>query len=420
MNLKCTAFAASVASLLLLAPSLEAQIPPGYYQTVDATSSTNLRMTLHDVIDDHVRYPYTASSTDTWNILESAEQDPNDAGNIIDVYRNASLVKIGGGVGAYNREHVWPKSYGFPNDGLDNYPYTDCHHLHLSDAQYNSDRSNKPFDTCTPNCAEEPTVFTNGQGGGSGVYPGNSNWTSGSFTNGRWEVWRGRRGDIARTMFYMDIRYEGGTHGGTGASEPDLRLTDDRNLMDQSNTGQNRSIGYMGLLSVLLQWHEQDPVDAFERRRNDVVYSYQGNRNPFVDHPEWVRAIYQPCPADWSTYGSGLAGTNGVPGASLTAMPRLGSSPGYFVSNSLGTSTVGAFVLGLSSNLIPLFGGFMYENPDVVAPLALGPAGSTVPLSIPGDANLLCARIWLQSVLVDPGAVQGFAITPALRVDLGY
>ncbi|HUU84301.1 MAG TPA: endonuclease [Phycisphaerae bacterium] len=266
--------------------------PPGYYNTVDTTTAAGLRSTLHNVIDDHTRFPYTASSTDTWNILESAQQDPGNPGKIIDIYRNRSYTKIGGGVGPYNREHTWPKSYGFPDDGGGNYPYTDCHQLHLCDADYNSSRSNKPFRNCSAGCSEKTTDFNLGQGGGSGTYPGNSNWTSGAYTQGTWEVWIGRRGDIARAQFYLDVRYEGGVHGVTGYWEPDLILTNSEALIDASNTGNNEHVAYMGILSVLLQWHLEDPVDDLERNRNDVVFSFQGNRNPFVDHPEWVDCLY--------------------------------------------------------------------------------------------------------------------------------
>ncbi|MCB1032553.1 MAG: endonuclease, partial [Acidobacteria bacterium] len=190
----------TLAAVVLFGPAaaLLAQPPSTYYDTVDSSNSAAMRSTLHEVIDDHTRFPYTDTTTDTWDILNLADEDPNNTGNILDLYMNASYTKIPGGVGAYNREHSWPKSYGFPNDASDNYPYTDCHHLFAADSGYNSARSNKPFRYCTSGCSEEPTLFNDGRGGGTGVYPGNSNWTTGSFTQGTWETWSGRRGDVAR------------------------------------------------------------------------------------------------------------------------------------------------------------------------------------------------------------------------------
>lgn len=267
-------------------------IPPGYYDLVNTSSPALLRSTLHQVIDDHTKIPYTSSSTDTWNVLELADQDPNDSGRILDVYLNASYQKYGAGNLDYNREHTWPKSYGFPDDDYDSYPYSDCHQLFLCNDSYNTSRSNKPFRNAGATASEKPTQLNDGAGGGTGVYPGNSNWTSGSFTSGAWETWIGRRGDIARAMFYMDIRYEGGTHGVTGYDEPDLILTDNQTLIENSNTGSPELVAYMGILSVLLDWHVEDPVDDKERHRNDTVYNYQGNRNPFIDHPEWVDCVF--------------------------------------------------------------------------------------------------------------------------------
>ncbi|MBZ0090369.1 MAG: endonuclease, partial [Thermoanaerobaculia bacterium] len=255
--------------------------PPGYYDPVDASSAATLRATLHPVLHGHTRFPYSASTTDTWDILELADQDPGNSANILDVYRNASIEKFGGGAGPYNREHTWPNSYGFPDDGPTNYPYTDTHALFLSNVDYNGARGNAPFGACDGSCIEWETA-----GGTLGLFPGTSNWSGG----GVWETWIGRRGDVARAQFYLDVRYAGGTHPITGAAEPDLILTDDEGLIQA--TGSNAAIAHHGLLAVLLQWHRDDPVDAKERARNDVVAGYQGNRNPFIDHPEWAPCLF--------------------------------------------------------------------------------------------------------------------------------
>lgn len=284
-----------LAIILLLSAALGSyHAEADYYDSVDESSAQSLRDSLHAIIDDHTRYPYTSSSTDTWDVLEMADEDQDNPDNIITIYRNATFLKRNGGNDFYNREHTWPKSYGFPDNGSSpNYPYTDMHHLFLSDSDYNFNRSNKPYDNCDAGCLENVTVSNNGRGGAGGGYPGDSNWTDGDFTNGRWETWSGRRGDVARALMYMDVRYEGGTHGANGFPEPDLILTDDRNLMDQSNTGENEAVGYMGLLSVLLQWHKEDPVDLVEIQHHETVASFQGNRNPFIDNPEWAACVFE-------------------------------------------------------------------------------------------------------------------------------
>jgi endonuclease I len=252
------------------------------------------------VIDDHIRFPYSSSGTDTWTILEMADEDPTQPGFILDLYKNASYPKAGGGNANYSREHAWPNSYGFPNDVSTNYPYTDCHALILADDNYNSSRGNNLYRTCNATCTEKPTVANHGRGGGSGTYPGNSNWRTGSGPAGIWETWSGRRGDVARALFYLDVRYEGGSHGVTGAAEPDLILTDDLSRIATSG-GENAAVAYMGELSTLLAWNAQDPVDDLERRRNDVVESFQKNRNPFIDHPDWAACLFQGICAGSST-----------------------------------------------------------------------------------------------------------------------
>lgn len=321
--------------LLLTALMAHASPPAGYYSSVNASSAAQLRATLHPVIDDHKRYPYSSSRTDTWDILDKADEDADNSRNVTTIYKNASYRKAGRGNNNYNREHSWPKSYGFPRDGSSNYPYTDAHHLFVADSRYNSSRSNKYFDNCNSSCEAYRTVRNDGAGGVSAGFPGDSSWSD----NDSWQVWNQRKGDIARAMFYMDIRYEGGTHNTTGYREPDLRLTDSVSLINRSKTGSNESIAYMGLLSVLLQWHQQDPVSDDERARNDVVASYQGNRNPFVDNPQWVACLYQ-------NQCSGAGGGNNSSvlrnGETRTGLSGSGSSWKYF------TITLPAGASGLS------------------------------------------------------------------------
>lgn len=259
----------------------------GYYAGVVTSSASALRSSLHNLIDDHTKIPYTASTTDTWDALNIADQDPLNTANILDIYKNATYVKVAGGNTFYNREHTWPNSYGFSVDGTTNYAYTDMHMLMLADIGYNSNRGNKPYGDCTASCTEYPTNAYAGKGGGSGVFPGNSNWSDGVI----FQVWTKLKGNVARAVLYMDIRYEGGTNGVSGAAEPDLRVTDDMALI--VNTNGNAAVAYMGKLATLLRWNQEDPVDAAEVLRNDVIQTFQGNRNPFVDHPEWVACIYQ-------------------------------------------------------------------------------------------------------------------------------
>jgi endonuclease I len=265
---------------LLAATAAQADAPVGYYDAVDMTTPATMRATLHTVIRaGHVKIPYTAASTDTWNVLELADQDPLDSGRIIDVYKNTSYIKYGAGNAEYDREHTWPKSFGFPNDGSSVLPYSDCHMLLLCNSSYNTSRSNNVYDTCTVITQSYPTAVYNGESG--------TNYRQNILPEGRWETWTGRRGDVARALLYFDVRYEG------DGTEPDLILTDDINLIVASNTGVNLDVAYMGILTTLLQWHVQDPVSDRERNRNDIVYTYQHNRNPFIDHPEWVLPIFQ-------------------------------------------------------------------------------------------------------------------------------
>jgi endonuclease I len=225
-----------------------------YYAAALGKSGDSLKNALHTIISSGVtKLSYDA----VWNALKVTDQDPSNSANVILLYSGTSRSKTlnGGDSGDWNREHVWAKSHG--DFGTATGPGTDLHHLRPEDVAVNSLRDNKDFD--------------NG-GSAAGGAPGN-------YTDAdSWEPRNAVKGDVARMIFYMAVRYEGGD------SFPDLEV-------DNATSG--GTAPRIGKLSALIAWSAQDPPDAFERNRNQVIYStYQHNRNPFVDHPEWVSSIF--------------------------------------------------------------------------------------------------------------------------------
>ena len=256
--------------------------PNGYYASVTPSiveDPVMLRSTLHNIIDDHSVQSYAFAC----NMLSFADQDPVDSNQVRMVYSNESFNWQGNCSGPYNREHTWPRSHFFGDESTPT--NSDIHHLMLSNKDYNSARGALIFDDCTDSGCENDsnfgpltTVANHGVGGGNDH--GDSNWQDGS----KFEVWDFRKGDIARAMFYVDVRYSGDVNG-----EYDLELIDDPAFYNTSP--------YMGKLSTMCEWHKADPVDQIERDRNEVVFSYQDNRNPFIDHPEWVAKVFADTPA---------------------------------------------------------------------------------------------------------------------------
>ena len=230
------------------------QIPAGYYDGTTGLEGEELKLELHSIIRNHKRFSYEAVK----QFIGNADADPEVAGNIILFYSGRSMSAQGIGTGGddWNREHVWAKSHGFPETA--DTAYTDFHHLRPSDASVNMNRSNKDFN-------DVPHTAENEEGEAPDTY------TNDNF----WEPRDAVKGDVARMMFYMDVRYE--------SSFLDLELVD-----RISHSGQPE----LGVLHTLLEWHNLDPVDDAERARNNAVFEQQENRNPFVDHPEWVSAVY--------------------------------------------------------------------------------------------------------------------------------
>ena len=258
--------------IFLLPILIFSQIPTGYYDPAQDLSGSELKSALHDIISVHVKFPYTSTSTDVWDILKETDEDPNNSDNVILIYTGRSQAKTENsgessttGSNRWNREHVWSKSHGFPAE-IDT-AYTDIHHLRPADESVNSSRSNLDFDN----------------GGAAHVEA-----TECSYDGDSWEPRDAVKGDVARMMFYMVVRYDPGYH--TDNSLYDLELVDFAGV----DIGDPPGEPLFGKLSTLTQWHLQDPVDAFEQNRNEVAYSYQGNRNPFIDHPQWVESIFSP------------------------------------------------------------------------------------------------------------------------------
>ncbi|MFY0409206.1 endonuclease I family protein [Solicola sp. PLA-1-18] len=224
-----------------------------YYDPVAGLSGAALEQGLHDLVDDN----RTVSYAQVWDALKATDQDPSNTSNVILLYSGTSRSKSanGGNSGQWNREHVWAQSHG--DFGTSAGPGTDLHHLRAADVGVNGTRGNKDFDD-----------------GGSAVSSAPGNFTD----SDSWEPRDADKGDVARMILYMSVRYEGDD------GRPDLEVND---------RVSNGSAPNHGRLSVLKQWNEEDPPSAFEKRRNELIFStYQGNRNPFVDHPEYVESIW--------------------------------------------------------------------------------------------------------------------------------
>ncbi|MFT4928975.1 MAG: serine protease [Phenylobacterium sp.] len=235
-----------------------------YYSNASGQTGNNLKTALNGVIKNgHTKLSYTPG---VWDALGFTDEDPNNSSNVLLIYKGTSINKAtragqSSSQDAWNREHVWAKSHGFPSSGQ--WAYTDIHHLRPSDVSINSTRSNKDFDN-----------------GGTAISEAPSNFTDSDSFEPRDEV----KGDVARMVFYMDVRYEGNDSSGT----PDLEIA------DYVGTG---SQALLGKLCTLVAWHRADAVSAWEVRRNGRIHQTQGNRNPFIDNPDWVESIYgSSCP----------------------------------------------------------------------------------------------------------------------------
>lgn len=224
--------------------SLSSQAPAGYYRDAQGLQGQALLGALAGIVTRHKELGY-----DQARDVMFAEVDDLDDNDVVECdYTDRQLSGVNDRKSAYhggkgfNAEHTWPQSLGAVGTAK-----SDLHHLFPTDCEANSRRSSFPFGEVTQ-----------------------VEWTDGGSKLGRnargmtvFEPRDDQKGNTARAIFYFYAVY--GRHA------------------DLSNFRHEQE--------TLKAWHQEDPVSATEKARNDAVYRFQGNRNPFVDHPEFVQAV---------------------------------------------------------------------------------------------------------------------------------
>jgi endonuclease I len=266
-----------VAGLFIYGLKGMGQIPDNYYAPAENLSSYELKTALYQIIKDHTVRSYKS----LWTYFEDTDQKAD--GTVWDMYSD-----IPGGTppytftfssdqcgssgysdegDCYNREHSFPKSWFGGASPM----YSDLFHLYPTDGYVNNIRGNFPFGEVS-----SPTETSlNGSKRGPCSYPG--------YTDVVFEPIDAYKGDFARSYFYMATRYEN-----IIASWQNYDSNGDAVL-----DGSSDQVFEQWFLNLLIDWHHQDPVSTKETGRNNKIYNtIQGNRNPFIDHPEYVDCIW--------------------------------------------------------------------------------------------------------------------------------
>ncbi len=239
-----------------------------YYQGTENLQGDELHEKIYDIVRNHTVVNYYS----VWDHLRYIDEDPLNENNVILFYLQRSHDEndtCGDGNDctseSWNREHVWPKSHGDFGTTMSKVAGTDLHALRPVDNTINSARSDKDF-------------------GESEV--AHSECTQCDVSTQAWEPADATKGDAARSVFYMDIRYNG------FGQEPSLSLMNNW-------TEPSEDEGSLGKICTLYSWHYQDPVSEYEVERNNRVYEIQGNRNPFIDNYEFVEGIWGDTCDEW-------------------------------------------------------------------------------------------------------------------------
>ncbi|WP_314243727.1 endonuclease [Empedobacter tilapiae] len=295
-----------------LALFAQAQKAPAYYSSINFTKTKNeLKNDVAKLISD-THKQNVSYSAGLANLFKTSDADPQNPSNLLLMYGSQSSgthQRSRSYSGSWNREHVYAKSKGTPNLGTSG-PGSDGHHLRPADVTLNSTRGNLLFDDGIGVMATKTSR--------GGWYPG--------------EEWKG---DVARILMYMYVRYN--------SRALPLNIT------------YGPSTYSSDFPDILLKWNVEDPVSQFEIQRNNVVANVQGNRNPFIDNPYLATVIWGG-PKAQNTWPESFNGEGGS--ETDTEKP---STPTNLASSNITTSSV-ALTWTASTDNVAISGYDIYVN----------------------------------------------------------
>lgn len=287
---------------------LYAQIPTGYYDSANGLTGYALKTQLKKIIDDvddaditaneyfHVDQGY--DSFDAFTITADLDTYYENDNSLLDIYSenptgtdpynysptnpNDACGNYSGEGDCWNKEHVIPQSVFSQNAPMRG----DAHHLLPTDGRVNGFRSNYPYGHVNTSALISQSGISNPTQNGSKLGANLNSGYSAGYSGTVFEPIDEFKGDIARIYFYFVTRYQ--DQVSNWSSYAMFNGTADQALDDT-------------FLSILLEWNSMDPVSQKEIDRNNAVYAYQGNRNPFIDHPEYIDEIWNSTPAEDDT-----------------------------------------------------------------------------------------------------------------------
>ncbi|SDI99028.1 endonuclease [Chryseobacterium jejuense] len=288
--------------IILISSYISAQAPPGYYNGTAGLTGYALKSKVHDIISEKMINWHYDDLPNLYNQTDLDKYYDHDASNteyLLDIYSEIPLGpdayeyksnQMIAGAGAegmgYNREHMMPQSTFSTSSNISDYPmYSDLNFIVPVDAYINQRRNNYPYGVAgTTNYY----TFTNTSKISKAAIP---NYP---YTGRVYEPIDEFKGDVARTLLYFAVRYEGKLGSFNTAYSTSATITPATDQCPLDGT-EERAID-LPYVAMLKQWSAMDPVSQREKDRNNAIYAIQKNRNPFIDHPEWIDMIWSESP----------------------------------------------------------------------------------------------------------------------------